>query len=90
MARVVRSFSLDSEKNKDIIEKLDAIPNRSNYIISLIKRDLEDKNIIFSEEQKLAIKDIVYQILNEYKIDNNSVNKLDKATEDAINNLLNM
>ncbi|MFR2529793.1 MAG: hypothetical protein ACLS9F_19305 [Clostridium paraputrificum] len=90
MARVVRSFSLDSEKNKDIIEKLDAIPNRSNYIISLIKRDLENTNGLFSEEQKLAIKDIVYQILNEYKIDNNSINKLDKETEDAINNLLNM
>lgn len=90
MARVVRSFSLDSEKNKDIIEKLDAIPNRSNYIISLIKRDLENTNGLFSEEQKLAIKDIVYQILNEYKIDINSINKLDKETEDAINNLLNM
>ena len=90
MDRVVRSFSLDSEKNKDIIEKLDAIPNRSNYIISLIKRDLENTNGLFSEEQKLAIKDIVYQILNEYKIDNNSINKLDKETEDAINNLLNM
>ena len=90
MARVVRSFSLDSEKNKDIIEKLDAIPNRSNYIISLIKRDLENTNGLFSEEQKLAIKDIVYQILNEYKIDNNSINKLDKETEDAINNLVNM
>ncbi len=77
MARVTKSFSLDDKLDKDIIKKLDEVPNRSEYIKKLITEDLKTKKDIFSTKEKNAIKKIVLGILENYDLQ-------DKVTKEVI------
>ena len=38
--RKVRSFSLNTEEDKDILERLEELPNISDYIKRLIREDI--------------------------------------------------
>ncbi|ENY98735.1 hypothetical protein HMPREF1092_03293 [Clostridium thermobutyricum] len=77
MARVTKSFSLDDKFDKDIIKKLDEVPNRSDYIKNLIAEDLKTKKDVFSTKEKNAIKKIVLGILENYDLQ-------DKVTKEVI------
>lgn len=77
MARVTKSFSLDDKLDKNIIEKLDSVPNRSDYIKNLIAEDLKTKKDVFSIKEKNAIKKIVLDILENYDLQ-------DKITKEMI------
>lgn len=77
MARVTKSFSLDDKLDKDIIKKLDEVPNRSDYIKNLIAEDLKTKKDVFSTKEKNAIKKIVLGILENYDLQ-------DKVTKEVI------
>lgn len=77
MARVTKSFSLDDKLDKDIIKKLDEVPNRSDYIKNLIAEDLKTKKDVFSAKEKNAIKKIVLGILENYDLQ-------DKVTKEVI------
>lgn len=77
MARVTKSFSLDDKLDKNIIEKLDSVPNRSDYIKHLIAEDLKSKKDVFSLKEKNAIKKIVLDILENYDLQ-------DKITKEVI------
>lgn len=77
MARVTKSFSLDDKLDKDIIKKLDEVPNRSDYIKNLIAEDLKTKKDVFSTKEKNAIKKIVLGILENYDLQ-------DKITKEVI------
>lgn len=77
MARVTKSFSLDDKLDKEIIKKLDEVPNRSDYIKNLIAEDLKTKKDVFSTKEKNAIKKIVLGILENYDLQ-------DKITKEVI------
>lgn len=82
MARVIRPISIDDELEKDILDKLDSVSNRSAYIKELVKADLNRKKEEFTEDQKEAIKEIVYKILSNYDVN------LDKETFKADKELI--
>lgn len=67
--RVVKSFSLDSDKDKRIIDYYDSISNKSEYIKNLILTDLNNKSN-FTKDQREEIKDIFRNLLEEYLQDN--------------------
>lgn len=89
MARVVKPISIDDELEKDILDKLNSVPNRSAYVKELIKADLNKKPEVFTDKQKEAIKDIVKKILANYEItiDNDSIKK-DQEILDGIDGLM--
>lgn len=82
MARVIRPISIDDELEKDILDKLDSVSNRSAYIKELVKADINRKKEEFTEDQKEAIKEIVYKILSNYDVN------LDKETFKADKELI--
>lgn len=82
MARVIRPISIDDELEKDVLDKLDSVSNRSAYIKELVKADLNRKKEEFTDKQKEAIKEIVYKILSNYDVN------LDKETFKADKELI--
>lgn len=87
--RKVESFSVDTEKDSDIINFLQRVSNKSQYIKELIRADIGNESS-FSELQIEEIKDIVSEMLKEY-VANGSIKELsadeDNMDEDAVNEI---
>ncbi|BDU93640.1 hypothetical protein ACY0I0_15300 [Clostridium perfringens] len=49
MARVVKTVSLNDEIDKALIDKLESVPNISDYIKTLIAEDIKENNSIFTK-----------------------------------------
>lgn len=87
--RKVESFSVDTEKDSDIINFLQRVSNKSQYIKELIRADIGNESS-FSELQLEEIKSIVGEMLKEY-VANGSIKELaadeDNMDEDAVNEI---
>ena len=66
--RKVRSFSLNTEEDKDILEKLDEVPNISDYIKKLIRYDISNGSGL-TVIQREEVKRIVMEILKDKTIE---------------------
>lgn len=40
----IKGFIYDTEKDKDIIEHIEKQPHQANYILNLVKKDMNKKN----------------------------------------------
>lgn len=69
--RVVRSFSFDDEKDKEIINYIDNLKNKSDYIRNLIMSDLNDKST-FTKAQKQELKNLFTEMLTDF-LENNEI-----------------
>lgn len=79
MSRVGRSFSLDDEKDKEILKYYDKISNKSEYIKNLILSDMKTKSS-FTKEQKDEIRELFSALIKEYA--HNNELSLDKVKEE--------
>lgn len=79
MSRVGRSFSLDDEKDKEILKYYDKISNKSEYIKNLILSDMKTKSS-FTKEQKDEIRELFSDLIKEYA--HNNELSLDKVKEE--------
>lgn len=66
--RKVRSFSLNTEEDKDILEKLEEVPNISDYIKKLIRYDISNGSGL-TVIQREEVKRIVMEILKDKAIE---------------------
>lgn len=72
----VKGFSYDTEKDKDLIEHIGKQPNYSQYIWSLVRKDMNKESIeslIQKEIQKYLDKFEINSQENEAEIDSNEV-----------------
>lgn len=80
----VKGFSYDTEKDMDIIKHIEKQPHQANYIINLVRKDIQQN----SNEIENIVRKCVEKILKdkniEIKSNENSINKND------INQLLNI
>lgn len=87
--RKVESFSVDTEKDSDIINFLQRVSNKSQYIKELIRADIGNASN-FNYVQIEEIKSIVAEMLKEY-VANGSIKELaaddDSMDKDAINEI---
>lgn len=60
--RKVKSFSLNADEDKDIIEKLGTVNNVSDYIKILIRNDISNSSL-FTSDQKEEIARITIETL---------------------------
>lgn len=73
----VKGFSYDTEKDKDVIEHIEKQPHQANYIIELIRKDMNNKNDEIEELVKKYVKEILKNKNIELKENNNRVSKND-------------
>jgi len=73
----VKGFSYDTEKDKDVIEHIEKQPHQANYIIELIRKDMNNKNDEIEELVKKYVKEILKNKNIELKENNNRVSKDD-------------
>lgn len=73
----VKGFSYDTEKDKDVIEHIEKQPHQANYIIELIRKDMNNKNDKIEELVKKYVKEILKDKNIELKENNNRVSKDD-------------
>ncbi|MDU2266171.1 MAG: CopG family transcriptional regulator [Clostridium sp.] len=66
--RKVRSFSLNTEEDKDILGKLEEVPNISDYIKKLIRDDISNGSGL-TVIQREEVKRIVMEILKDKAIE---------------------
>lgn len=94
MARVAKSVSINTETDRDILDKIESISNFSDYVKELIREDIRDNSTSFTKKQKEDIKNIILKVLNDENFiiqkDNKFKPKADKKQIDAIDNLLNL
>lgn len=89
MARVVKTVSLNDETDKALIDKLESVPNISDYIKTLIAEDIKENNSIFTKAQKEEIKKIILKVLNDENFVKKTNKEVDKEQLDAIDDLFN-
>ncbi|HAT4309027.1 Uncharacterised protein [Clostridium perfringens] len=89
MARVVKTVSLNDETDKALIDKLESVPNISDYIKTLIAEDIKENNSIFTKAQKEEIKKIILKVLNDENFVKETNKEVDKEQLDAIDDLFN-
>ena len=89
MARVAKSVSINTETDKDILDKIENVPNFSDYVKELIREDIKDNSTSFTKKQKEDIKKLIMKVLNDENfVANKSKNKkVDKDQLEAIDNL---
>ena len=66
--RKVRSFSLNTEEDKDILDKLEEVNNISEYIKNLIRSDISNGTNL-TKTQREEVKRIVMEILKDKAIE---------------------
>ena len=66
--RKVRSFSLNIEEDKDILDKLEEVNNISEYIKKLIRQDISNGTSL-TATQREEVKRIVMEILKDKSIE---------------------
>ena len=84
--RKVRSFSLNTEEDKDILERLEELPNISDYIKRLIREDISNGTSL-TATQREEVKRIVMEILKDKCIEIKEEDLESKFDEDAIDAL---
>lgn len=84
--RKVRSFSLNTEEDKDILERLEELPNISDYIKRLIREDISNGTSL-TATQREEVKRIVMEILKDKCIEIKEEDIESKFDEDAIDAL---
>lgn len=84
--RKVRSFSLNTEEDKDILERLEELPNISDYIKRLIREDISNGTSL-TASQREEVKRIVMEILKDKCIEIKEEDIESKFDEDAIDAL---
>lgn len=84
--RKVRSFSLNTEEDKDILDKLEEVPNISDYIKKLIRDDISNGTSL-TTAQREEVKRIVMEILKDKSIEIKEEDIDEKFDEDAIDAL---
>ncbi|ELC8463862.1 CopG family transcriptional regulator [Clostridium perfringens] len=89
MARIVKTVSLNDETDKALIDKLESVPNISDYIKTLIAEDIKENNSIFTKAQKEEIKKIILKVLNDENFVKKTNKEVDKEQLDAIDDLFN-
>lgn len=89
MARVVTTVSLNEETDKALIDKLESVPNKSDYIKALISKDLKENDSIFTKVQKEEIKKYILEILDSENFTRKTDKEVNKEQIDAIDDLLN-
>ncbi|XZH43594.1 CopG family transcriptional regulator (plasmid) [Clostridium perfringens] len=89
MARVVKTVSLNDETDKALIDKLESVPNISDYIKTLIAEDIKENNSIFTKSQKEEIKKIILKVLNDENFVKETNKEVDKEQLNAIDDLFN-
>lgn len=89
MARVVTTVSLNEETDKALIDKLESVPNKSDYIKALISKDLKENDSIFTKVQKEEIKKIILKVLNDENFLNKTNKEVDEKQLNAIDDLFN-
>ncbi len=82
--RKTKSFSYDEDKDKKVIEYLNAMSNSSAYIVNLIRSDMNKKSI-FTDEQKNEILKIIQQYVNDNEL---SVTKEENKVDAEVLNAL--
>lgn len=76
MARIGKTFSFDDELDKEILDKLDSVRNKSDYVKSLILKDLKENKAVFTDAEKASIKKIVMDILENYDLQNKKTSEV--------------
>ena len=89
MARVAKSVSINTETDKDILEKIESISNFSDYVKELIREDIKDNSTSFTKKQKEDIKKLIIKVLNDenFVVNKSKDKKVDQDQLDAIDNL---
>ena len=84
--RKVRSFSLNTEEDKDILDKLEEVPNISEYIKNWIRDDIFNGTSL-TTTQREEVERIVMEILKDKSIEikEEDINK--KFDPDAVDAL---
>lgn len=91
MARIGKSVSLNSDTDRDILARIESVPNFSDYVKELIREDIKDNSTSFTKQQKEDIKNLILTILNDEDIIVNLDKKnIDKAQLNAIDDLFNI
>ncbi|WP_027309296.1 hypothetical protein [Caloramator sp. ALD01] len=70
-------------KDEDVLKHLEMQVNQTQYIISLIKKDMNNKAQVIDKEMIIAI-------IEEYLSRKDRVNKVDVEVKNSINSVLNM
>lgn len=83
--RKVKSFSLNTDEDRDILRKLENVDNVSEYIKKLIRNDINCEEV-FTKEQRKEVEKIIYDILKSNKIDFSTLEEecFDKDAIDAL------
>lgn len=89
MARVAKSVSINTETDKDILDKIENVPNFSDYVKELIREDIKDNSTSFTKKQKEDIKKLIIKVLNDenFVVNKSNDKKVDQDQLDAIDNL---
>lgn len=90
MARVTKTVSLNDETDKALLDKLESVPNISEYIKKLIAEDIEENNSSFTKSQKEEIEKIILKVLNNENFSRKTDKEVDEEQIDAIDNLCNV
>lgn len=94
MARIAKSISINTDTDKDILEKLETVSNVSDYIKELIREDIKANSVSFTKKQKDEIEKMILKILNDNNFvkgeENNKSKTLSKEQSKALDDLLNI
>lgn len=84
--RKVKSFSLNTDEDNDILDKLNEVTNISDYIKKLIREDISNGSTL-TTAQREEVKRIVMEILKDKSIDIKEEDIDDKFDNDAVDAL---
>lgn len=87
MARVTKTVSLNDETDKALLDKLESVPNISEYIKKLIAEDIKENNSNFTKVQKEEIEKIILSVLSDKNFTGKTDKEVDKEQIDAIDDL---
>lgn len=84
--RRVKSFSLNTDEDNDILERLNEVKNISDYIKKLIREDISNGSTL-TTSQREEVKRIVMEILKDKSIDIKEEDIDEKFDNDAVDAL---
>lgn len=85
--RKVESFSVDTENDKDIINHLKKLKNKSQYIKDLIRKDINTSRAL-TEDQIREIKELIMEVIKDKEF--NIVHEEMSVDDDVYNALLDL
>ena len=86
--RKVETYSVDDKTDIDIINYLKTISNKTQYIKSLIRKDMENKRTL-TDAQLAEVEGLIYKILenNKFTINNEKKEKEVEVDQDVLDAL---